>query len=132
MDAPRGQMEVGPLRPDGARPHDAPRGTSPVRKAPRRVNADMDRMSNKIERLELGHSELLSRLSAIDEELEASRVSWKGLDVIFAVARQDEFRLGRGLQRALAMRLVERLRVCPPTPGTGQRASTMSARQAQG
>lgn len=100
--------------------------------------ADFDRLCKDVEALSIQGSQLTSdveacssRTEAIEDKIRATRQVSEGLDVLRAVARQQEFSLGRALQRVLAMRLFERIRACPARPPVGDRLVAGRARQEQ-
>lgn len=73
----------------------------------------------------------LHRTGAIEDGLRATSHLTRGLEVLRAVARQQEFSLGRALKRVLAMRLLERIKACPARPPAGNRMLGGRARQEQ-
>lgn len=73
----------------------------------------------------------VNRSDAVEEKVRAAGLVNQGLDVLRAVALQQQYSLGRALQRVLAMRLIERIRACPSRPPAGDRAVTGRARQEQ-
>lgn len=54
-------------------------------------------------------------LSISSRQLEDSRLSLSGMRALQAVAKEEEYPLGRSLQRRLVTRLVERLKAPPPS-----------------
>lgn len=100
--------------------------------------ADFDRLCKEVEALSVQGSKLTSdveacssRTEAIEDKMRATRQVTEGIDVLRAVARQQEFSLGRALQRVLSMRLFERIRACPARPPVGNRLVAGRARQEQ-
>lgn len=100
--------------------------------------ADVDRLTKAVadlsvrgEQLEGEVAACSARTAAVEDQLQLSRQVLHGFEVLRAVAKQEEFPLGRALRRVLAMRLVERLKACPARPPAGDRAVTGRARQEQ-
>lgn len=99
---------------------------------------DFDRLSKQADALKLQGAQLTAdfqacsnRTEAVEDNLRSGRVLTQGLEVLRTVARQQEYFLGRALQRVLAMRLVERPRACSARPPVGDRAVAGRARQEQ-
>lgn len=100
--------------------------------------ADFDRLCRQVEALSVQGEQLTSdiqaccnRADAVEDKLRATGLANQGLDVLRAVAHQQEYALGRALQKVLAMRLLERIRACPSRPPAGNRVVTGRARQEQ-
>ncbi|OSX77338.1 hypothetical protein BU14_0125s0045 [Porphyra umbilicalis] len=66
-------------------------------------------------------------MAACKEQLAASRLSLNGIRALQAVAQQEHYPLGRALQRWLSCRLVERLKMCPPSELNKARGSASQA-----
>lgn len=97
----------------------------PSRARPRTVRvADMDRMSTALERIQLRCEELEKSMARVTAELDLSRLSLNGMRALQEVAAQEQYPLGRSLQRRLATRVVERLKPPPPSGLNTARASS--------
>lgn len=99
---------------------------------------DFERLRKQVEALSTQGAELshdvkscCARTDAVEDKLRVTRQVTQGLDVLRAVARQEQYSLGRALQRVLAMRLFERIRACPARPPAGDRVVAGRARQEQ-
>jgi len=66
-------------------------------------------------------------MAACKEQLAASRLSLNGMRALQAVAQQENYPLGRALQRWLSFRLVELLKMCPPSELNKARESASQA-----
>lgn len=108
---------------EGARPSVAARRSVRV--------ADFERLRRQVQELALREAQLSDNLSVVREEFRGSRQALHGLDVLRAVARQEEFVLGRALQKVLANRLLDRLKLCPARAPPGNRPLAGRARQEQ-
>lgn len=94
-------------------------GAAPVvpSKARRTVRvSDFDRLMKQVEHMSIEAAKTAVHVEAIQEELHRSRRSRLGLDVLHAVARQDQYPCGRALQRVLGQRLLKRLKATPARP----------------
>jgi len=81
---------------------------------------------------------VLQRLRAVEvsvegmrEELDTSRSAMNGIDALRAVARQEQYRMGRSLQACLRTRVLERLKACPPAATRGGRSGGRGAAVAE-
>lgn len=100
------------------------------RSKPRSVRvAEFDRLTRRVEELSIREAGLRHSLAAVQADVRGSRQAMLGLDVLRAVARQQEFLLGRSLKKVLANRLLNRLKECPARAPSGSRSLTGRARQ---
>lgn len=100
------------------------------RSKPRSVRAaEFDRLTRRVDELSIREAGLRDSLAAVQADVRGSRQAMLGLDVLRAVARQQEFLLGRSLKKVLANRLLNRLKACPARAPSGSRSLTGRARQ---
>lgn len=82
---------------------------------PRSVRvADLDRLTAQLQALQAREEERACRVTAIEDQLAASSSALYGIDVLRAVAVQQQFRLGSALQSILATKMEQRLKTAPP------------------
>lgn len=74
-------------------------------------------------------AQLSHGLPSVQAEFRASQEALHGLNDLRSVARPEEFALGRAIQRVLANRLLDRLKVCPAWAPACSRPVTGRARQ---
>jgi len=73
----------------------------------------MERMEVELQRLSSMSHGLEQSFAACHEQMSASCLSLNGIRALQAAAQQEQYPLGRALQRWLSTRLVERLKTCP-------------------
>lgn len=85
--------------------------------APRRTVkvSDLDKLSSEMQAVRLRCDQLEQGMEACKDSLSSSRLSLNGLRALQQVARQEQYPLGRSLQRRLSTRLIERLKPPPPS-----------------
>jgi len=88
------------------------RSASPVFRLAEPARA-MERTEVELQRLSSKSHELEQSVAACHEQMSASRLSLNGIRALQAAAQQEQYPLGRALQRWLSTRLVERLKTCP-------------------
>lgn len=93
-------------------------GATAVRSKVRRTVrvADFDRLSKQVGQVLSEAAKTVAQVEAIEVELQKSRRIRLGLDVLQAVARDEQYPCGRALQRVLGQRLLERLKATPARP----------------
>lgn len=107
-----------PSEPAAATPDQPPLAAPPgsSRSRPRSVRvSDIDAMKVALQRVQERCDILEQSMEKTTGQLEASRLSLSGLQALQEVARQEQFPLGRSLQRRLITRVVERLKPPPPS-----------------
>lgn len=94
--------------------------SQPVPEAAGRVRrtvtvAELDKVCCQLRRLEQRCDTLEEGLKQSHNEVAASRLSLNGIRALQEVAKQEQYPLGRALQRRLSTRLIERLKPPPPS-----------------
>lgn len=85
------------------------------KRKPRSVRvADLDRLTAQLQALQAREEERACRVTAIEDQLAASFSALYGIDVLRAVAVQQQFRLVSALQSILATKVEQRLKTAPP------------------
>jgi len=87
----------------------------------------MDHVNEELQELAARSDALEKNMAACKEQLAASRLSLNGIRALQAVAKQEHYSLERALQRWLSCRLVERLKMCPPSELNKARGSASQA-----
>lgn len=77
--------------------------------------SDLDKVTLEVQQLRLRCDALETGLEASQRVVESSRTSLNGLRALQEVARQEQYPLGRALQRRLSTRFIERLKPPPPS-----------------
>lgn len=77
--------------------------------------ADMDVVTNELKRLSKRCDELEWGMEKSKAVVASARLSLNGIRALQQAAQQEAFPLGRSLQRRLSTRLIERLKVPPPS-----------------
>lgn len=77
--------------------------------------ADLDVVSSEIKRLTQRCDELERGMEQSKAVMASSRLSLNGIRALQQAAQQESFPLGRALQRRLSTRLIERLKMLPPS-----------------
>lgn len=119
----RNGMSDAPIRQTGAAAQTAAAGGhAPAWRAVRVV--EFDRLSRQVQQVVDEAVRTTARVEALQEELRLTRHVRHGLDVLQAVARQEQYPCGRALQRVLAQRLLESLKSTPGRPATRGRSTS--------
>lgn len=77
--------------------------------------ADLDKVSSELKRLGQRCDELERGVEQSMAAVASSRLSLNGIRALQQVAVQEQYPLGRALQRRLSTRLIERLKIPPPS-----------------
>lgn len=109
VDAPENQEPIAGV---GDAPPHPPNSTRPRRSV--RV-ADIDKLTSQVQQMQQQCDDLEAGHELFKNVVESSRMSINGIRALQRVAMQEQYALGRSLQRRLATRLVERLKLLPPS-----------------